>query len=130
MSSLRFYSAYQRPKSVGEKFDFNYTWQYLDESGDLQNDSVNQCDQMQSVQTISPQEFVEQGLPVISNLGEEFYGDFTDIPNDYNGLIAYVERLRHDLETLKAEQGSEIGEVKQEAGEVKQEDTGSTGGTE
>lgn len=114
----KFWSAYNRPKTVSQRFDFGYKYQYVDEASKKVVDAyVDQDAQMQSATFISPQQFVESGMPLFAD--DENYGDFTDMPQSYEELLAYAK----DVSDMNDSLIEMLKKVKGESENVQDEET-------
>lgn len=99
---MKFRSAFNRGVSKPEQeFCYVYTWYYFDDKGNLKQDSVNQFEAVQSVDVLTPTEMVTKG--VIPNDSGGIYGDITNLPSDFIGLMDYIRSLQDSLSVVKGQ---------------------------
>lgn len=92
---MTFRSAYNYGDMIPEQpFAEVYEWEYLDDMGKVVKQKINQYDMIQSVDYMTPPEIVAKGITDNGLDTNGNYGDFTDIPSDYNSLVDFVERLQ------------------------------------
>ena len=124
---MKFRSAFDRGISKPEEeFCYIYKWYYYDDKGDLEEDSINQFEVVQSVDVLTPTEMVTKG--VIPNDTGAVYGDFTDLPSDYIGLLDYIRNLQDSLSAVQGQKSaSGDREIAEKVIEIAAADTASAG---
>lgn len=124
---MKFRSAFDRGVSKPEQeFCYVYTWYYFDDEGNLKEESINQFEAIQSVDVLTPTEMVTKG--VIPNDTGAVYGDITNLPSDFIGLLDYIRNLQDSLSAVQGQKSaSGDGEIAEESIEVTAADTASAG---
>lgn len=124
---MKFRSAFNRGVSKPEQeFCYVYTWHYFDDKGNLKEDTINQFEAIQSVDVLTPTEMVTRG--VIPNDSGAVYGDITNLPSDFIGLMDYIRHLQDSLSAVQGK-GPESGnrEIAEEGIEVTAADSAAAG---
>lgn len=101
---IKFYTAYNPPEpGASPNCNEVYEWYYYNDNNQLKKDSFNQFEATQSEVVLTPKEMVSNGV-ITGNAGG-IYGDFGNIPTDYNAMLEYISRLQTTINDYQT-QGS------------------------